>query len=207
MELLSEHLTNIVLNRIRTDGVSDPNLQNSLLDHYCCIIEQEMDKGIDFEQAYSIAWSRTNPGGMAEIQEELFFLLTFKKQLTMQKIIYGCGFAASFGISMGFLFKIQHWPGAMVTMTMGFGALLLTSLGLLYKSITLFRKNSAVGNLRAFAGLFAAFFIASGSLFKMFYFPTANTQILLGMLLLNLVFMPLLFWQMYRNSIGNMGKS
>ena len=201
MEPLSDIHTETVLSRIRKSGVTSPDLVNGMLDHYCCIIEREMDCGADFEQAYSIAYARINPGGMAEIQEELFFLLTFKKQITMQRIIYGCGFTAAFGISMGLLFKILHWPGATVVLTTGFVALLLTSLGLLYKSITQVSKNTRLGNIRAFSGLFAAFFIAMGSIFKYLYYPGANIQILFGMLLLNLVFMPLLFWQMYKNSL------
>ena len=205
MVQLSDEQVDIIEQRINKDGVTTNTLQRGLLDHYCCFIEEAMDsEKIDFETAYGLAFKAITPNGMHEIQEELFFLLTFKKQTNMKRIIYGAGFIAAFCISMGLLFKILHWPGAQVMLFTGFGALIVTLSALLTQS---FRhlKNYATGyKVRMFAGVIGGVLVASGSMFKILYFPGANIQTVLGMFILNFVFLPLFFLQLYKQSIAKM---
>ena len=54
MEQLNDNQVMIVLKRIIADGVTDNDLQNELLDHYCCFIEEILLTGADFESAYKI---------------------------------------------------------------------------------------------------------------------------------------------------------
>ena len=90
--MLSDEQVDIILQRIINDGVANVSLQNDLLDHYCCFIEADMQPGNNFETAYDKAFQAITPNGMYEIQEELNFLLTIKKQTNMIRVIYGFGF-------------------------------------------------------------------------------------------------------------------
>ena len=90
--MLSDEQVDIILQRIINDGVANVSLQNDLLDHDCCFIEADMQPGNNFETAYGKAFQAITPNGMYEIQEELNFLLTFKKQTNMIRVIYGFGF-------------------------------------------------------------------------------------------------------------------
>ena len=203
MPQLSDEQVDIIEQRINSDGVTNSNLQHGLLDHYCCFIEEAMERdNTDFETAYQLAFKAITPNGMHEIEEELFFLLTFKKQTNMKRIIYGAGFVAAFCISMGLMFKILHWPGAQVMLFTGFAALIVTLTALLTQSMRHMKNYSSGYKVRMLAGVTGGVLVASGSIFKILYYPTANMQTLLGMLILNFVFLPLFFLQLYKQSIA-----
>lgn len=202
MVQLSEEQVDLVCQRITSDGVTTAALQSGLLDHYCCFIEDEMNNGTDFERAYGKAFMAITPNGMHEIEEELFFLMNFKKQTNMKRIIYGIGFVATFLISMGLLFKVLHWPGASMMLFSGFGALIITLAALLIHSLQYMNKYSTGYKIRIYSGFIAGVLVSSGSMFKTLYFPTANMQIVLGMAVLNLVFLPLFFYQLYKQSLA-----
>lgn len=199
---LSDEQVDLVYQRIVADGVTTGGLQTDLLDHYCCFIEEQINEGVIFETAYKQAFMAITPNGMHEIEEELFFLMTFKKQINMKRIIYGAGFVAAFSISMGFLFKFLHWPGANVLLFSGFSALIITVSTLLIHSMAYMNKYTTGYKVRIITGFAAALLISVGSMFKTLHYPTANIQILMGMLTLNLVFLPLFFYQLYKQAIA-----
>ncbi len=197
---LTDEQEAIIEERIRS-AISNANLVNDLLDHYCCFIEEQMCNGASFDDAYQLAFQAISPNGIQEIQEELFFLLTFKKQTNMKRLTYGLGFLAAFLISSGIMFRIFHWPFAGFLMSWGFGALLATMLLLIYTSIKRMPTLPGLVNMRTFAGLIAGLLIASGNLFKLHYWPTANMQMLIGMVVLNVLFLPMLFYHMYQQAL------
>ena len=160
-----------------------------------------MERGNGFETAYNKAFHAITPNGAHEIQEELFFLLTFKKQTNMKRIIYGSGFLASFLISMGLLFKTMHWPMANMLMFSGFSALIVTSSALLFNAVRYSKRYPAAYNIRVAVGFTAAFLISVGSMFKILHYPTAAIQIATGMTLLNFVFLPMFFYHLYQQSL------
>src|ERR1035438_3773147 len=103
-----------------------------------------MLQGNDFETAYNKAFRAITPNGMHEIQEELFFLLTFKKQTNMKRIIYGFGFFAAFLISTGLMFRIMHWPGATILLFLGFTSLLMTMFAITGNAMKYFKVNTTM---------------------------------------------------------------
>ncbi len=202
MVQLSDGQVDAILQRIIADGVTSRDLQNGLLDHYCCFIEENINKGSTFDVAYMAAFNAITPNGIHEVQEELFFLLTFKTQTNMKRIIYGCGFAATFLISTGLMFKTVHWPFGNQLLFGGFCALIITSFALSFNSVRFLKKHSAAYNIRSGAGFISAFLVSAGSLFKMLRYPGANLQIVSGMVMLSFVFIPMLFWHMYKQAIA-----
>jgi hypothetical protein len=200
MKQLTDEQVEIIEQRIRS-GLSHSGLVNDILDHYCCYIEEQMNDSVSFDDAYTMAFQAISPNGVHEIQEELFYLLTFKKQTNMKRITYGLGFLAAFLISTGFMFRIFHWPFAGFLMSWGFGALFTTMLMLVITSIKRVPSLTTMANVRTFAGLAAGLLIASGNLFKLHYWPTANIQMLVGMVVLNVLFLPMLFYHMYQQAL------
>ncbi len=53
MYLITDKQIDFILDDIRARGIGMEELQNDLLDHICCIIEQKLEANGDFEQCYS----------------------------------------------------------------------------------------------------------------------------------------------------------
>jgi hypothetical protein len=203
MAPLSDAQVSLILDRIIAGGVSDTGLRNELLDHYCCFIEEKLITGIDFELAYNIAFQTISPNGMQEIQEELYFILNFNQQTIMKRFIYGFGFLAVFCLSTGTMIRSMHWTGTAYLMFPGFVFLALTT-ALLFSSAMQHRSSHTAGyNIRVVAGFIAMLLIAIGGMFKILQYPTANLQMLAGMMLLNFIFLPMFFYQLYRHETTN----
>jgi hypothetical protein len=207
MEQLSASQVTLIFDRIIAGGVTDPGLQNDLLDHYCCFIEEKLNAGINFELAYSIAFQTITPNGMQEIQEELYFILNFNQQTIMKRIIYFSGFLTVFCISTLIMFKTMHWPGASVLYLVTFLLVIATAIILFSNSMKHWKSHTAVYNARVVAGFIAALLISVGSIFKSLHYPTASIQITAGVLLLNLIFLPIFFYQLYQQATANIAKS
>jgi hypothetical protein len=108
-------------------------LKEDLVDHFCCVVEEHMKKGIPFQEAYTRAFLQICPNGLDEIQQETIFLLNSQKILLMKKMMYLIGLLASMAMSLGFIFRILNWPGGVELIiggTFGFAFLFLPMLAL-----------------------------------------------------------------------------
>lgn len=189
------------------DGVTDENLQNDLLDHYCCFIEERLLPGADFEAVYDIAFQNITPNGMHEIQQELYFILNFKKQTTMKRIIYFSSFITLFLTSTGIMFKILHWPGGPVLILISPFLVMLTSVILFSNSMTHWKSHSRMYNIRVVTGFASALLIAGGMIFKLLHYAGGAFQVVTGVFLLNLIFLPIFFYGLYKQAIENTSKT
>src|SRR5579871_6409289 len=120
----------------------------------------------------------------------------------MKRIIFGFGSIAAFFISTALWFRSMRWQGAMPLSLIGNVALIIAAIALLANNISHMRSKTFPDNVRAIAGFCAAFFFASGDIFKMFWMPTANIQFSLGICLLSFVYAPMLFYHLYRQSLN-----
>ena len=116
MELTSEQIS-FIRQDILKRGLTMDDVADSLVDHICCIIEN--DDSDDFEIAYKKAIGIFGNDGIRQIQHDIILILTFKKEMTMKKTMYLIGYVAALFISTGLLFKIQQWPGAAIVLTLG----------------------------------------------------------------------------------------
>ncbi|MGZ3776062.1 MAG: hypothetical protein ACXVI9_00300 [Mucilaginibacter sp.] len=203
MELLNDKKVTLISARIRQGGVIEKDLQNGLLDHYCCFIEQRMSAGQSFESAYRDAFHTITPNGMREIQEELDFILNFKQTTIMKIMIYSVGFLAAFCISTAAMLKTVHWSGARELMFGGFILLIITISLLLSNSLRHFKTYSAIYVTRVGACFVSLLLISVGGIFKLLHYPTADMQLLAGTAFFNMVFLPLFFYGLYRQSQVN----
>jgi len=206
MQQLNDEQVIIIRNRIIADGVTDNDLQNGLLDHYCCFIEEILLTGVDFESAYNTAFQAITPNGMHEIQEELYLILNYNKHTNMKRIIYVSNFLTLSCISTVIMFKTMHWTGAAILFQIALLLLITTAIILFLNSIKHWKSHTAVYNIRVVAGFLAALLITVGVFLKSLHYPTAGFQVVAGVLLLNLVFLPMFFYHLYRGEILNTSK-
>ena len=201
MYQLSEQETEQVCARLRRQGISSRRLEQDLLDHICCHMERQLEQGAGFEQAYAAALEAVCPNGASEIEFELFFLLNFHKQLAMKKIIFTTGFMAAFLLSTGLMFKTLHWSGAAIILFAGFTLAVLTVLLMLLHLSRFMRQQPPSFWFRTLTGLAAVLLISLGFICRTFHLPGANVLYGLGTLVLNFVFLPVLFVYCYKNGL------
>lgn len=178
------------------------DLKEDLLDHFCCAIENEMTNGASFDEAYQKAFMDICPNGLEEIQKERFFLLHAKQIITMKKLLYSIGLLASVSISLGWLFKLLHWPGADQLFTYGFLGLVLLFLPLLAidQFKTMLVTNTA-NQIKIGLGLVSAFLTGIAVVCKLLHLEGADLLLVAGTLLFAFGFLPFLFFRMYKKSL------
>ncbi len=119
MYQLSDKQIDYIFDDISARGVEMESLQQNLLDHVCCIIEQDLEANGDFESFYKKTIKTFYKDELWEIEEETLLLLTYKNYYTMKKIMINSGITAATFFIIGSFFKFMHWPGAAVLILLG----------------------------------------------------------------------------------------
>jgi hypothetical protein len=117
MTLTEEHIDYIATN-LEFYGVAPGDLQSDLLDHICTHIENS--NVTDFDIAYQEAIQKL--GGqhaLRNIDRDTYLLTTFRKTIRRQKLVYILGFISFFTMTVGAVFKWQHWPAANIIAVSG----------------------------------------------------------------------------------------
>jgi hypothetical protein len=102
---------------IDQQGLTYVELKNEILDHICCEIEMEMEQGLMFNDAYGKVKEAMGKKRIRQIQDETLNLIN-KKYRRMKRIMYGLGVAAPILVIAASTFKIMHWPGGSLLMTL-----------------------------------------------------------------------------------------
>jgi hypothetical protein len=202
---LSDNQFKYLEQQLASSGINRQGLLHDLLDHYCCLTEHYMQQGVDFEAAACMALNELAPDGLKAIETDLEFLLTFKFQLSMKRMLFLGGFLASFGQTAYVLFRFMHWPGSNAMLFMACAALFFMVIPALLVELKQSYANFSTQNkIRFLAGLIGITLFGLGSAFKMLHWPVANIQIVLGTVILALIFFPLYFWQQYQKSVNQL---
>ena len=108
--------------RIRSDlvrlGLTYDRLIDDMLDHVCCMVEERMDTGSDFESSYNNVLDSIGEKRLPEIQHQTLLNLD-KKYQRMKNFTYLFGLTSAILTIVGSLFKRMHWPGAGILITVG----------------------------------------------------------------------------------------
>lgn len=195
---LSEQQVDYILDDIKSRGVEMEELQSDLLDHICCIIEQDLEPGGNFETFYAQTIPRFFKRELKEIEEETILLLTFKHYYAMRKVMFTTGAISVVGFIIGSFFKVMHWPGANVMLLLGIGLASLVFLPLLFILKTR-EANSRRDKMVLGVGTFFGILISLATLFKILHWPGANNMWIASLGILVLVFLPLYFFTGIRN--------
>lgn len=193
MYRITDQQVDFILDDIRRRGVEMEDLQYNLLDHICCIIEQNLEADGDFEGYYQQIITRFYKQQLSEIEEETIQLLTFKNYYGMKKLMMGSGVFSTIAFVVGSFFKIMHWPGASVILVLAFFAFCLIFLPLLFLLKTKesgSKRDSIILGTATLAGIL----YGVSMLFQVMHWPGARIIWLSTLMLTAFVLLPLYFF-------------
>jgi hypothetical protein len=196
MESLDERHIEIVHDLILSKGVDLPELRIDLLDHICCMIEERMMVGADFDEALNKSFEMFGNNELIEIQEATIYLLT-QKQNKMKKVTGIIGIVASTLIITGVAFKIMHWQGASIVLVLG-----LASVGLFVLPLMALMewqgKKDKLQKATSTIGYISAMLLTFATLFKLFHWPGGDRLNYIGFAALGLIFLPMFAYKRYK---------
>jgi len=197
---LTEEQIAFIENDMKVRGITSPDLSTDLLDHICCLIENELDEYRNFETVYQKTLLLFGEKGLKEIQEETNRLLTFKHYYFMNSTMKISGYVSSMLILIGSFFKFQHWPGANVMIVVGvfFLATLFLPLLFILKFKSTDENNRSI--VLSIIGFVSSLLICVGILFRILHWPGARMMIVIGCVLLLLGYLPIYILSIYKNT-------
>ena len=136
MYVLDKSQVDYILNDIRRNGIETEELQFNLLDHICCVVENEMSPDTSFEAVYANVLPRFFKHQLREIQEETNLLLTFKNYYAMKKVMINSGLFTAVTFTVGSILKLLHLPGAAVLLILGIASMSFVFLPLFFHPLT-----------------------------------------------------------------------
>lgn len=200
MAELNEQEVDRVAAAIKERGIFMQELGDNVLDHCCCIIEEQWREGEPFDSVLARTLNLFGENGFREIQDETTFLLTHKNRETMKKTMYVSGLLAVIALIAGVLFKLQHWPGANALILLGFASLGLMFIPLWF--VFRFRESSGAQQKgMQVLSLVTALLLVVPGVFKLLHWPYGNVLMGIGFGVFFLVFLPLYFIVGYRNPL------
>lgn len=198
MHKVTDEEVDFILDDIAKKGIVTEDVKYNILDHVCCIIENEMPVGTNFIEFYKNTIARFYRNELREIEEETEQLITFKYYRAMRRTLKITGGITVVLCLLGSLFKLQHWPGAgvLLLLALGFFGLVFIPLNIVMK----FRDETEPTNRFIITfGFILGSIITIGFLFKIFHWPGANMMVLGSLGLFAAIFIPVYFITRYRN--------
>lgn len=192
MYCITDKQVDYILDDIRRNGIEMEDLQLNLMDHICCIIEQQLEEDGDFERFYHATVRQFYKHDLHEIEEETINLLTFKNFYQMKKFMLMSGLFSAVTFITGSFFKIMHWPGASVMLVLAFFAFSLLFLPMVFvlktKEMNQLRDKWILG-----LGTIAGILYCASMLFNVMHWPGARIIWLCTLSLSAFVVLPLYF--------------
>lgn len=191
-----EHI-DFILNDIEARGVVLEDLQYNLLDHMCCIIEEELAQNGDFDSFYKKLLPRFFKDNLKEIQEETDNLLIFKNYFAMKNTLNISGITSAILLLIGSLFKVLHLPGASIVIVLG--ALLFSFIFMpLMIVLKLKDEERTTDKIVLSFGFLLGIIGMMGFLLKLMHWPGANILMVSGIGTFVFIYVPLYFFTRVR---------
>lgn len=189
MSLLSRNEIEQITADIQRQRVTYSHLLDDLVDHVCCDVEAEMERGLSFKAAYEKIRSRTGSNRFRKIQEETLMLIdkNYKSMKTFMKIF---GVLSPSLMAVAALFKIQHWPGASIMLILGFFFLCFFFLPSAIYVLNAENKTDKKHLFMKVSGLISSVISLLGILFKVMHWPGAGITLVVGLIMLGFIFLP-----------------
>ncbi len=186
--------------RIRDDlvsrGLTYDRLLDDVLDHVCCMLEEELERGADFETSYRRVLSGIPENQLPLIQHQTLLNLDKTYQL-MKKITYVFGLISLLVMLLGVIFKSLHWPGASMLLSAG---MLMTVFGFLpfYFRSSYLEMKERTRPVYYVMGYITLSLLLLGTLFKTQHWPGAGIALTVGVFLTVFGLLPYYFRTSYR---------
>lgn len=199
--MIREEEYDLIIDFVQKGHFHNADLEDDLIDHYCCLVEEKMSKDVTFKEALAEAYTQISPNGLKEIEIETNFLINYKKYTIMKKLIFTIGFVSAFAASLGSFFKIMHFPGGNMLSFSGFiGLAYLFIPSLIYLQYKSNKLNILRERLKWIIGGISFMLITTGSIFKVLHLQGAVIVFGVGMLTFAFGFLPVLFVSMFKAS-------
>lgn len=202
---LNDQQLDFLEKEISKSGLRYADLGASLLDHFACGIEREMQLGLGFYEAYHKVYMEISPNGMNEFDRSMTQVIIHQKYSPMKKTAFIIGFCTALMAVVGYIFKSQHWPSA--NMLILFGSM---GFALLFLPMYFYLKFSAdkeLGKQKPVFNYLLNFLlivvIISGFPYRILKWPGSAELILISEVLLAFVFFPKVFLGWYRKFSEN----
>ncbi len=188
--------------RIRGDlvrlGLTYDRLLDDMLDHVCCMVEEQMSTGKDFESSYRQVLGSIPDRQLTVIQHQTLLNMD-KKFQRMKKFTYQFGLIAALIVVIGSVFKKLHWPGSGILLTVG---ILLVVVGFLplYFSTSYKEQPEKKNPVYAVVGYITLALLMLGALFKIMHWPGAGVMIYTSTGFLIVGFVPLYVVNVFQRS-------
>jgi hypothetical protein len=201
MNGLTEEQIDYITQFVNNSTIQSEEMKEDLIDHFCCAIEADMQKGKSFETAYDKAYHYICPDGFDEIQRETIFLLTFKNIKKMKKLLFFSGYLSAIGATTTLFMKMNHVMFghlvSFITALILLFVFLPTLFMYLYKrDLTQFYGKKTM-YISGFAGIA---FLGLSALFWWMHWPLEGVFLLTALIAFNFAFFPMLFLKMYRKT-------
>ncbi|WP_394747200.1 hypothetical protein [Spongiimicrobium salis] len=108
---INDQQLNFIQAYLRQEGVSKATLQEDLVDHFSCAIEEYLEEDVSFATAFDLAKERIAPDGVKKIEEDLIYLLTINHEIMLRKIVFILGYISILQIIMAFALYL---PGSIL---------------------------------------------------------------------------------------------
>ena len=198
MHNVTDDQIDFILDDLTKKGIVTEDVRYNILDHVCCIIEHEMREGENFHKFYENTIARFYKNQLSEIEDETRDLITFKYYHAMKRTMKITGLLSVLLITIGAVFKMQHWPGAGIALVLGFAIFSLIFLPL--NIVLKYRDDKEIYNrIIMTLGLSVVLIGTIGLLFKVMHWPYANLLFFGSLGLFALIFIPAYFFTRYRN--------
>lgn len=199
MRTVTDREVDFILGDLQENGVIIEDLQENLLDHICCIIENEMDESDDFYLFYEKILPQFFKKELKEIQEETENLLTFKNYYAMKNTLKIAGLSSAILTIIGTSLKVLHLPGAGISIVLGGMLFCLIFLPLMI--VLKFKdEEKQIDKIVLSFGFLIAIVGFMGMIFKLMHWPWANIMTLTGITSFVFIYVPVYYLTRVRNA-------
>ena len=185
---LSEEQISFIREDILSRGITMEGLQDDLLDHICCLLEDHPGGANDFEKVYREILQTFYKKELKEIETETLSLIN-QKTIAMKKSMLTTGLFAAGLLSLGIVLKFIHAPGASAAIVSGTFLFSLVFLPLL-ALIRMGEKKVAKEKLLVALGVLSAMLMSLSFVFRVQHWPGAMVMLYLCIGILLLLFLP-----------------
>lgn len=190
MYKVSEDQIEFILRDIRYRGVQSEPLQESLLDHVICIIEQDLEENGDFEEFYLKTIHSFHAAQLHEIERETKLILTYKNLHLMKKTMIISGILSAIVLIFGIHHKFMQCPQADSLLTVGVlsGSLVFMPLFFILK---IGNEKDTIGKIIIVSAIVSGLLLSLAAVFKLMHLPYSNQILFVSTLIMAFVFLPL----------------
>ncbi|MFN5223340.1 MAG: hypothetical protein ACK5DJ_04065 [Bacteroidota bacterium] len=198
MFVLNDIHIDFIRSDIQSRGVTTDALIDDIVDHVCCLLEEQVGEEGDFKKVYVDIIQKFYGSTLSDIEKETQLLKQFKNYYAMKKTMLYSGFFATISLLAGLILKFTHSPGASLFIVIG---IIVFSFLFLPLMVVLRTRDQGAkrDTLLTIVGALCGMLFAMGTLFKIMYWPYANMLGVSAMVLLGLAYIPIQFFTGIRN--------